>query len=174
MKFGIIISVIFATCLVGNTQEISGGSQVNPIPFEVFYRESYTKIMNSDKIVGFINKCVESDEMSESEKLFYSAGFVRGLLEMSTVEKFKENPGAAFYNWRGIGANAISEKHGWSHGCRMGNKIGDKILEAYNLYLEMDVDNRNNISASDIHIALPHIEKDANKAQKVSPGKSSD
>ncbi|MFM2198449.1 MAG: hypothetical protein RLZZ505_1881 [Verrucomicrobiota bacterium] len=46
-------------------------------------------------------------------------------------------------------------------GCRVGFSIGDKILEAYRVYLQMAEHDREKISVSDIHIDLPHIENDA-------------
>jgi hypothetical protein len=174
MKIWIIIRVISATCLIGYAQESPSDSEVKIIPFDTFYRVNYTKITNSDEIVGFINKCIQTDERTVSEQLFYSAGFVRGILEMSTVEKFKQNPGEVLYNMRGFGANVISEKSGWTAGCRVGHEIGAKILEAYGVYLQKDDVDREKISVSDIHIDLPHIEKDANKAEMATPRKPSD
>jgi len=169
MKILIIFSVISATCLTGYTQESPSRSEVKIIPGHTFYRESYRKIINSDEIVGFINKCIQRKEMNESEKLFYSAGFVKGMLDMSTLEMYKQAPGEILYNWRGIGANALTERYGWKEGCRVGHSIGDKILEAYRVYLQMAEHDREKISVSDIHIDLPHIENDAEQGGADQP-----
>ncbi|MBK1830822.1 hypothetical protein JIN77_08805 [Verrucomicrobiaceae bacterium R5-34] len=98
------------------------------------YQKLYYEILSTGPIELKVTSIPEKYNKNVRHKIFYTAGYYRGILDYSSYEGFKKSKGIGVFHNTLSGMNHV-EFEGWLLGCKVGMKQGKlveaKILEAY-------------------------------------------
>ena len=134
---GLLVLVLSWISYAGQSQEnaIREPQQIL-IDITKFYRADYIKFLDELDWVELVRELKFPENITETQRVFFKAGFIRALLEHNTFEAYNKNLGNVFIDNFHRGSNAAYEMLGWKEGCRVARKRGEIIVLKYAEYLK--------------------------------------